>query len=246
MKRLFTCLLVVFVAISMCSFALADEKLQWPDYNRCDLGYTEGTVISRNASMRVEPNESAEKICDVYNGQYLKITAIQGNWYVIDLDNLGNPGGHTVGYILSYYVMNDYNCLYLREGSPIYPYAGAEKRIGYLSAGEFYTILGETTNYWIINARTCAAYLPKSASVFLSTEMEYYYNNTYIYPATVVTQNAKVYLGPNTGWNRVGTLEEGTQISILWSDGNWYCIRYETTNGAKILAYIKMSDTQLN
>lgn len=244
MKRLFACLLVVFFAISLCSFALADEKLQWPNYNRCDLGYTEGTVISRNASMRVEPNENAKKICNVYNGQYLKITAIQGNWYVVDLSNLGNPSGYKVGYILSYYVMNDYNCLYLRKGTPIYPYAGAEKRIGYLSAGDFYTILGETTNYWIINARTCAAYVPKYTSVFLSSEMEYYYNNSYTYSATVTSNNAKLYTGPGTSWNQVGKLNKNADVAILWSDGNWYCVRYNH-DGANVLAYIKISDVQL-
>lgn len=245
MKRFVACLMMVMLCFSCMTFAMADEKLQWPDYNRCDLGYTEGAVISHNASVRVEPNESATKICSVYNGQYLKIVAIVGNWYLVDLENLGNPDGHTTGYILSYYVMNDYNALYLRKGSAIYPYAGAEKRIGYLSAGQFYTILGETQNYWIINARTCAAYLPKSASVFLSTEMEYYYNNNITYDAIVSSKSARIYTGPGTSWNQVAKLEQNTPISILWSDGNWYCIRYND-DGAKVLAYIKISDVQLN
>lgn len=245
MKRFLACLMMVTICMSCVTCAFADEKLQWPDYNRHDLGYTEGTVISHNASVRVEPSESATRICSVYNGQYLKIVAIVGNWYLVDLENLGNPDGHTQGYILSYYVMNDYNCLYLRKGSAIYPYAGAEKRIGYLSAGQFYTILGETSNYWIINARTCAAYLPKSASVYLSSEMEYYYNNNQTYAATVSSKTAKIYSGPGTSWNQVDKLEQNTPVSILWSDGNWYCIRYED-DGARVLAYIKISDVQLN
>ncbi|MBR4111123.1 MAG: SH3 domain-containing protein [Clostridia bacterium] len=243
MKRFVACLMMVVLCLSFVTCAMADEKLQWPDYNRHDLGYTEGTVISHNASVRVEPNESAKKICSVYNGQYLKINAIVGNWYLVDLENLGNPDGHTQGYILSYYVMNDYNCLYLRKGSAIYPYAGAEKRIGYLSAGQFYTILGETQNYWIINARTCAAYLPKSAAVFLSSEMQYYYSNN-TYAAIVSAKNAKIYSGPGTSWNQVGKLEQNTSISILWSDGNWYSFMYDD-DGAKVLAYIKISDVQL-
>lgn len=245
MKRFVVCLMMVVLCMSFATCAMADEKLQWPDYNRCDLGYTEGTVISHNASVRVEPNESAKKICSVYNGQYLQIVGMKDNWYILDLSNLGNPDGHTQGYILSYYVMNDYNCLYLRKGSAIYPYGGAEKRIGYLSAGQFYTILGETQNYWIINARTCAAYLPKSASVFLSSEMEYYYNNNVTYAATVSSKTAKIYSGPGTSWNQVTKLEQNTPVSILWSDGNWYCIRYDD-DGAKVLAYIKISDVQLN
>lgn len=244
MKRLVACLMMVMICILFTTFAMADEKLQWPDYNRHDLGYTEGTVISHNASVRVEPNESATRICSVYNGQYLQIIGMRDNWYILDLSNLGNPDGHTRGYILSYYVMNDYNCLYLRKGTAIYPYAGAEKRIGYLSAGQFYTILGETQNYWIINARTCAAYLPKSASVFISTEMEYYYNNSATYDAIVSSKTARVYSGPSTSWNQVAKLEQNTPLSILWSDGNWYCIRYDD-DGAKVLAYIKISDVQL-
>ena len=245
MKR-FACWLMLIVMVMMCgvSTAFADEKLVWPNYNRHDLGYTEGTVISHNASMRVEPSESAKKICNVYNGQYLNVIAIQGDWYVVDLSCIGNPDGYTVGYILSYYVELDYECLYLRSGSPIYPYAGANKRIGYLSAGTFYTILGETNNYWIINARTCAAFLPKSADVYLSNDMEFYYNNTATYNGVVSSKTAKVYSGPNTRWNRVATLEQNTEVSVLWVDNNWYCILYDD-GGARVLAYVKVSDIQI-
>lgn len=243
MKRFVVCLMMVVLCMSFATCAMADEKLQWPGYNRYNLGYTEGTVISHNASVRVEPNESATRICNVYNGQYLKIVATVGDWYLVDLENLGNPDEYTQGYILSCYVMDNYNCLYLRKGSAIYPYAGAEKRIGYLSAGQFYTILGETQNYWIINARTCAAYLPKSTPVFLSSEMEYYYNNN-TYAAIVSAKSAKIYSGPGTSWNQVGKLEQNTSISILWSDGNWYSFMYDD-DGAKVLAYIKISDVQL-
>ncbi len=243
-KWLVLALMVLVMMLTVSNVAFADEKLQWPSFDREILNYTEGTVISHNASMRVEPKESAKRICSVYNGQYLKIIGMTGNWYIVDLSNLEKAEGYSQGYILSYYVVPNYRVVYLRQGGPIYPYAGSEKRIGYLSAGEFYTVLGETNNYWIINARTCAAYLPKSVSTFTSDNIEYYYDNYAEIKGVVVSDSAKIYSGPSSKWNKVSTLEKNTNVLVLWSEGDWYAIKYND-DGAQVIAYIRISDVQL-
>lgn len=240
-KRLFVSLILIVILSTLFVFpASADEKLVWPSYNRHDLTYTEGTVISHNASMRVEPNENSTRICSVYNGQQLKIIGSTGNWYIVDLSCLDNPKGHTTGYIFQYYVEADYVTLYLRESAPIYPYAGANKRIGYLSAGTFYTLLGETNNYWIINARTCAAYVSKNTATYLSTDMEFYYDNYQIFTRYVTANTTKVYSGPGTGWNHIGTLNKNEAVAILWKNDNWYAIRYDD-DGAQVIGYVRIS-----
>ncbi len=237
--------LVMILSLFWTSAAIADEKLVWPSYNRGALNYTEGTVISRNASVRANPDESAKKICNVYNGQYLKVTGVVGNWYVVDLACLDNPKGYATGYILSYYVLTDYQCVYLKEGAPIYPYPNASKRIGYLPSGSFYTILGETSECWIINARTAAAYLPKNVSTYTSSEMEYYYTGMTRFEGYTLTNSVKVYSGPGTDYKKIDTFKKDVAVSVIGYQGDFYCIIYND-DGANIIGYVKMTEVKIN
>lgn len=234
MKRLISILVATLLLTGICcfgmeNFSVIDTALA-NDY--CTIG--EGYVISKNASLRVEPKESSKKLCDVMNGEEFDIISELSDWYYVMLKD------GTIGYIHSWYVMMNPKIIYLCEGGPVYAAPGVtNKRVGYVSAGDKFVVIAETDNYYIINLRTASGYLPKSTNVMSTDDYQYYFsfNST---KAKIATQT-QVRMTASNKAKALGKLNAGDDIIIHACQEDFYAIEYWYGDDL-IIGFVKMSD----
>ena len=236
MKRLISVLLVValavfsgFVTVMMWT---ADTALAEPHI------FGQGYIISKNAAIREEARESSKKIYDARNGDVFDIIGEQPNWYQVWLED------GTTAWVHSWYMVMSPKIVYLCEGAPVYAAPElTDKRVGYVTAGDHYTVIAEDNNYYIINLRTASGYLPKGTNVMTNEDYKWYFSLS----PEVGTVNYKtdVKILPDDEAKTIGQLNPGDEVVIYIYEYDYYAIEYEY-DGEIIVGFVSMDDVDLN
>lgn len=204
------------------------ESVSWGD----------GYVISRNVSVRVAPEESAKMIFSAKNGDVLNIVGENGSWYTIKLDD------GTIAYAHSAYIMLNPKVIYLCSGAPVYAAPSlTKKRVGYVSAGDMFVVIAETDNYYLVNLRTAAGYIPKNVTVITLDEINWYLSLTPINGTAKTKTNVTVY--PSPDYKVVRRLDVGEIVTIRAVQGDYYAISYWSDN-KELIGFVKTADININ
>ena len=200
------------------------------------LPYESGEVVSQSVTVRADHSTSAKTVGNLENGDIFQIL---DRWEQYLYIAYTNPDTLTTmnGWLLNYYVVENPMYITLRNSNTTalaYP-SSDSKRVGSLSKYTRLTVIAQLDKYWVVSLREAAAAIPKSAKVWLDEELA----NWALTASTAgtVTNRTTTRTGPGTSWSSVQTLNAGSAVDILGSDGDWYVIKYKDA-----VAYIKMAD----
>ena len=195
-----------------------------------------GEVVSQNVTVRADHRSNAQTIGSLNNGETFQILDRWEQYLHIAYTN--PKTSETInGWLLNYYVVENPMHITLRNSNTAalaYP-SSDSKRVGSLSKYTRLTVIAQLDRYWVVALRGAAAAIPKTAKVWLDEEL----NTLTASPvmAGTVANRTTTRTGPGSSWSSVQTLNAGTSVEILGSDGDWYIIRYKDA-----VAYIKMAD----
>jgi len=195
-----------------------------------------GEVVSQNVTVRTDHSTSAKTVGSLENGDTFQILDRWEQYLYIAYTN-PNTLETINGWLLNYYVVENPLHITLRNSNIAalaYP-SSDSKRVGSLAKYTRLTVIAQLDKYWIVSLREAAAAIPKSAKVWLDEELETWAQTAST--AGTVTNRTTTRTGPGTNWSSVQTLNAGSAVEILGSDGEWYVIKYKDA-----IAYIKMAD----
>lgn len=232
MKRLISVLVVLMVL--MCGAVSPFTQEAFAEFENSGTGY----VISRNVSLRVSANENAKLIRSAKNGEELNILGGDEGWYAIELDD------GTIAYALSAYIMLNPKIIYLCSGAPVYAAPMlTDKRVGYVSAGDTFIVIAETENYYLVNLRMAAGYIPKNVTVLTMDEINWYLALPPVNGKAKIKTNATIYPSPN--YKVVREINAGDIVTIRAVQGDYYAISY--WNGTReYIGFVKTADIDIN
>lgn len=264
-KGTFAAVLIVLVAL--CALAYADGWVEsWYDglpdsdyytshagwYNSYTDAYNgsrwdEVKVISRNASIWGSAKTGSSRIASVNNGEILEVVLNEdyrptkkNGFYYVDYD--GRRGWINQDYV-AYAPLE----IVLMEGNvPAYCAPTKEsKRVGSLDKLTRYTVIGFYYDFYIINLRNAAAYVPMSVQCYDSNFEQQMYEVNYGGVSGQITRKTKVRTGPDDRYNEAGTLNGGRNVRVYGRISDWYAIGFEVGSD-EVIAYVSVYDVQLD
>lgn len=199
-------------------------------------GVEKGEVVSQNVTLREGHSSGSKTVRSLHNGETFEILDRWKDWLYIaylDLDTAQTING----WLLDWYVVENPMHITLRNSNTAaYAYPSSDsKRVGSLSKYTRLTVIAQLDRYWVVSLREAAAAVPKTAKVWLDEDLEGW--AAIVPTAGSVIRKTTTRTGPGTNWTSVKTLNAGTSVDIVGSEGDWYVIRYEDA-----VAYIKMAD----
>lgn len=235
MKKFIALILTLMTALSLVSAAFADAP------NNTTINYNNvGEIISKQAGLYVSKNTSSERLRYVQNGTEFYLLDRQENWYYCAVPN--DAGSYDYGWISGYYLIENPRHIILRDNSGVFAYAApynTDKRVGTVSDYQRFTVIATSGNYYIVSFRDAVCYLPMSADYWIEEDIEQIVNG----PSTTYVVNAdktRVFPYSNTRHDYVDTYKTGKEVEVLYFEGNYAAIRYET-----VIGFIDMSRLNL-
>lgn len=191
-----------------------------------------GEVISMRASLRTDPKTSAERLSWVNNGESFYILDENEEWYFVEF----TAANGTVynGWILQCYVVKNPIHLVARSSGVLYASPSlTDKRVGTFSRYEKFTVIEETSRYYLVSCRNAAAFISRSGDYWTDEDLTILDNVLYV---ATVTEKTGLYLEANTK-TKLATIKAGTQFDVLGQEGDYTIVKYETA-----YAYIPSDD----
>lgn len=188
-----------------------------------DGGHSEdvGEVISMRAALRTAASTSAERITYINNGESFYILDENEDWYFVEFHK-----GKSVytGWILQCYVVKNPLHVVAKNSGVLYASPSlTNKRVGTFGRFEKFTVIEETSKYYLISCRNAAAFIPRNNGYWTDDDLELL--NNVLHVATV-TKKTGVYLNPNTK-TKLATVKVGTKFNVLGFDGDYAIVNYE-------------------
>ena len=228
-----------------------------------------GQVVNVHSSLNVRSGASTSSsvIGSLSNGSKVTIVGESGSWYKINY-------GNTTGYVSKDYVqasgeqnsssesssqgttsgksgqvVNVHSSLNVRSGA-----STSSSVIGSLSNGSKVTIVGESGSWYKINYRNTTGYVSKdyiqssgesnnssnsgnSSSETASNKSGYVVN---------VHSSLNVRSGASTSSSVIGSLSNGSKVTIVGESGSWYKINYGNTTGYVSKEYVSLGSSVPN
>lgn len=184
-------------------------------------------IISKNASVWEQPRTNSKKLGTVQNGEILQGSpagtglsgsiVMQDGFYAVLYKN-------SVGWVNSAYcVLAPYEITLMESNVPAYcaPDARA-KKVGSLSKLTKYTVIGFYDDFYIVNLRQAAAFIPMSVAHY-DTHFERLYHAGF---HTKLTVNKKTALrtGPGEGYAKVKDVKSGQTYDCVDEVDGWYLV----------------------
>lgn len=199
--------------------------------------FGKGYIISQNAAVREDMSESSTKIFTAHNGDIFNIIGEQSDWYQVWLED------GTIAWVHSWYMVMAPKIVYLCEGAPVYAAPElTDKRVGYVTAGDHYTVIAEDDDYYIINLRTAAGYLPKKTTVMTNEDYNWYLSLGTEYGT--VNYQTEVKLLPDANSKTIGHLGIGEEVVSHLCEYGYLAIEYEY-DGETIIGFVNADDVDL-
>ena len=228
-----------------------------------------GQVVNVHSSLNVRSGASTSSsvIGSLSNGSKVTIVGESGSWYKINY-------GNTTGYVSKDYVqasgeqnsssesssqgttsgksgqvVNVHSSLNVRSGA-----STSSSVIGSLSNGSKVTIVGESGSWYKINYGNTTGYVSKdyiqssgesnnssnsgnSSSETASNKSGYVVN---------VHSSLNVRSGASTSSSVIGSLSNGSKVTIVGESGSWYKINYGNTTGYVSKEYVSLGSSVPN
>ena len=226
-----------------------------------------GQVVNVHSSLNVRSGASTSSsvIGSLSNGSKITIVGESGSWYKINY-------GNTTGYVSKDYVqtsgesgsgsssqettsgksgqvVNVHSSLNVRSGA-----STSSSVIGSLSNGSKVTIVGESGSWYKINYGNTTGYVSKdyiqssgesnnssnsgnSSSETASNKSGYVVN---------VHSSLNVRSGASTSSSVIGSLSNGSKVTIVGESGSWYKINYGNTTGYVSKEYVSLGSSVPN
>lgn len=186
-----------------------------------------GEVISRSASLRVSPSTSAELIVSIKNGQSFTILGENENWYQVNFEG-------QVGWIRKRYVVENPIHLVARSGGDLYASPSiTNKMVGSYSRYDRFTVIEETSRYYLVSCRNAAAYISRNGDFWTDDDLTILDN---VKEVRTTSGKSNLYLTPSTK-TRVGTAAADTSLAVLGYVDGYAIVKYETA-----IAYIPVEN----
>lgn len=186
-------------------------------------------VISKSASIWQEPRTNSKKLGSASNGQEIDIIRAedggaleQNGFYRVSFN--GKAGWINKDYC----VYAPFEIVLMESNVPAYCAPDrASKKVGSLSKLTRHTVIGTYGDYYIVNLRQAAAFIPMDVAHYDSA-FEAAYSQQHA--SAVTTREAALYAGPGRGYAKLQTLDEGEQITVYGTYENWYVMKNYNTN----------------
>ncbi len=213
MKKILAILMVAVMMLAALP-AVADD---WRGYEDV------GEVISMRASLRSGASTSASRLSWVNNGESFYILDENEDWYYVEFHN--SKGDVFTGWILKCYVVENPKHIVARSGGNLYASPSlTDKRVGTFGRYEKFTVIEETSKYYLVSCRNAAAFVSRNGDYWFDEDLEFVNNRLYV---ATVTEKTGLYLTPSTK-TKLATIKAGTQFDVLGFDGDYTIVKYET------------------
>lgn len=204
-------------------------------------------IISKNASVWAQPRTNSKKLGTVQNGA--ELSGVSANTAEGVVSVLMNDGFYAVeykgaiGWVNSAYaVCGPFEIVLMESNVPAYcaPDPSA-KKVGSLSKLTRYTVLGFYEDYYVVNLRQAAAFIPMSVRHY-DTHFERLYHAGY-HAALTVTAKTALRTGPGDAYAKVKDLKAGETFDCIDEIEGWYLVSDGDAGG---YTYIWSGDAQVN
>lgn len=201
-------------------------------------------VISRNASVWAQPRTNSKKLGTVKNGEELAcMTYASGSSvHVMEEDGFyavsykGNTGWINAAYV----VCAPYEIVLMEGNVPAFCAPDyTSKRVGSLNKLTRYTVLGFYEDFYVVNLREAAAYIPMSVAHYDSDLERLYYGG--MRAAVTASRKTVMRTGPGDEYASVKDVKAGQRFTCLDEIEGWYLIE---DGEAGCYTYIWSGDAQ--
>ena len=228
-----------------------------------------GQVVNVHSSLNVRSGASTSSsvIGSLSNGSKVIIVGESGSWYKINY-------GNTTGYVSKDYVqasgeqnsssesssqgttsgksgqvVNVHSSLNVRSGA-----STSSSVIGSLSNGSKVTIVGESGSWYKINYGNTTGYVSKD---YIQSSGESNNSSNSGNSSSETTSNKSGYVvnvhsslnvrsGASTSSSVIGSLSNGSKVTIVGESGSWYKINYGNTTGYVSKEYVSLGSSVPN
>ena len=226
-----------------------------------------GQVVNVHSSLNVRSGASTSSsvIGSLSNGSKVTIVGESGSWYKINY-------GNTTGYVSKDYVqtsgesgsgsssqettsgksgqvVNVHSSLNVRSGA-----STSSSVIGSLSNGSKVTIVGESGSWYKINYGNTTGYVSKD---YIQSSGESNNSSNYGNSSSETASNKSGYVvnvhsslnvrsGASTSSSVIGSLSNGSKVTIVGESGSWYKINYGNTTGYVSKEYVSLGSSVPN
>lgn len=205
-------------------------------------------IISKSASIWKEPRTNSKRLATVYNGDEVEI--IPGEYGGV-YENNGfyrvSHKGQTGWINQSYCVFSPFEIILMEGNVPAYcapdTYA---KKVGSLNKLTRYTVLGTYGDFYIVNLRQAAAFIPMSIRHY-DTTFESRFLPAYGDRNGVVLSKTTLRTGPGDWYASVEEVKAGYEFTCVGEIDGWYMLAYSSKNtDGTVLVYVRSYDVQVN
>ena len=192
-----------------------------------DGGHSEdtGEVISMRAALRTAASTSADRITYINNGESFYILDENEDWYFVEFHK--GDSIHT-GWILQCYVVKNPLHLVAKNSGVLYASPSlTNKRVGTFSRFDKFTVIEETSRYYLVSCRNAAAFIPRNNGYWTDDDLAYAEN---VIGVGVLTEKANLYLDSN-GKTKITSFKAGTPFDILGYTGDYTIVKYQGVYG---------------
>lgn len=205
MKRFLVLLVTLLLAVTP---ALADGV------NPGDVG----EVISRTASLRVDPSTSAELIVSIKNGESFSIIGENDNWYQVVFND-------QTGWIRKRYVVENPIHLVARSDGDLFASPSVtDKMVGSYSRYDRFTVIEETSRYYLVSCRNAAAYISRNGDFWTDEDLAFLNN---VQEIRLTSGKTPLYLTASTRI-RVATVGADTALEVAGYVDDYAIVKYLT------------------
>jgi len=125
------------------------------------MGLGFGIVISSSVSLRAEPSTSAKLVTTLSNDDNFDVVMSNGSWYFIKYRDKNNKPFE--GWVRSEYIVLNPDIVVTNQLAPAYAYPNSgAKHVGQLTKGTRLVVIETYGNYYCVNLRSAAAFVPIS------------------------------------------------------------------------------------
>lgn len=192
-------------------------------------GVDVGEVISRSASLRVSPDIESELIVSIKNGEEFTIIGENEDWYQAEFN------GET-GWIRKRYVVENPMHLVARSGGNLYASPSiTEKMVGSYSRYDRFTVIEETSRYYLISCRNAAAFVSRNGDFWTDEDLAFLDK---VQEVRVCSVKTPIYLTPSTR-TRVATIAADSPFDVVGYEGDYAIVKYLTAYAYVPVANLK-------
>jgi len=183
-----------------------------------------GEVISMRAALRTSPSTSAERLIYINNGESFYIHDENESWFFVEFH--ASNGEIYTGWILQCYVVKNPKHIVAKNSGSLYASPSlTNKRVGTFGRYEKFTVIEETSKYYLISVRNAAAFVARDVGYWTDDDLAILDNVLYV---GTVTEKTSLYMVNGNSRTKLATIKAGTKFDVLGYAGEYALVKYES------------------